>query len=572
MSSILLVTPFAPQRDGIATYAAQELQQLRADGHKVDVVSPLPSAAHYHVPLGNPAGALKLVQLATGYDRTILQFGPEMLFGRAKSAAARAAVWAALAALGRACPLDLRIHELEYEILTKSPIERSAARRAIHGTDRVTVHTETEANQLATVVGIGRGKVEVIDHGAHFVPRTMMTRAEAKAAIGIDPNRFAFVSIGFLQYHKGFDLAAEAMLSANLGNAELHIVGSKRVSHPDINRYVDGLKRLCAASDRMFLHERFVSDDEFDQWVRAADAVVLPYREIWSSSVLERAQVLGTRVIASDLPQLKQQVRGDSLLISDLDDLRVAMEKLVAAADYPDHDLISGTGEGQTGNDHRSWNIAGEPKLPSDSRDSASSPLDLGRVQAQVELRARAGLLGPSSEQGRKNDTPQPLASESLMALGDYEKPEPVSHRLGVGRAKRTVLSLVNWQLAPIIQHVEDLQRATTEAIVRLEHRQNQMDERPIDVTDSDLGSVGGTDARLEHGVDGVYPTVGLDDQFKSDSGIDRLDPFLSRELVEGKNRRRSTDPRARRDHGELAGSDEPEHLPGKPSRQSGGR
>ena len=99
---------------------------------------------------------------------------------------------------------------------------------------------------------------------------------------------------------------------------------------------MDRLAKLCEASPHLYLHERFVGDDEFDHWIKAADAVVLPYREIWSSSVIERSQNLGTRVIASDLPQLREQARSDALLVSGLDDLRVAMEKAYTAAPYPE--------------------------------------------------------------------------------------------------------------------------------------------------------------------------------------------------------------------------------------------
>lgn len=497
MTSILLVSPFAPQRDGIATYAAQELQQLRLAGHKVDVASPLGSAAHHHVPLGGPSGVLKLAQLASGYDRTILQFGPEMLFGKTRTAASRAAVWAAIVALAHACALDLRIHELEYDVLAKSSIERSAAKRAVQAADRITVHTEAEANQLASTMGIARSQVEVIEHGAHFVSRTTLTQAQAKRAVGIDPNRFAFVSIGFLQHHKGFDVAAEAMLAANAPIADLHIVGSRRVSHPDINRYVDQLEQLCSLSPQLCLHERFVSDDEFDHWVRAADVVVLPYREIWSSGVIERAQVLGTQVIAADLPQLKQQANGDALLVSDIDDLRAAMEQLYAAANYSDttpinrSELASATG------------LDVEPVSSNVVETWGQAPLSLDLVQTQVESRARAALVSskvspdgalPSNVASNRaissghltsGDLRRPLASDPLVSLAGLQRPHPVSARPGASRAKRVVLRLIDWQLAPIVQHIEDLQRATTEAIVRLERGQAPSTTDPIDVTDS---------------------------------------------------------------------------------------
>src|SRR3546814_3813969 len=51
----------------------------------------------------------------------------------------------------------------------------------------------------------------------------------------------------------------------------------------------------------------YVSDEEFDRWLVAADCLVLPYREIWSSSVIERAGIYGVPVIATDVGGLAAQ-------------------------------------------------------------------------------------------------------------------------------------------------------------------------------------------------------------------------------------------------------------------------
>ena len=37
MSRILMVTPYAPYRDGIAAYAVQQVKALRRDGNEVEV-------------------------------------------------------------------------------------------------------------------------------------------------------------------------------------------------------------------------------------------------------------------------------------------------------------------------------------------------------------------------------------------------------------------------------------------------------------------------------------------------------------------------------------------------------
>lgn len=71
---ILVVSPYPPVRDGIATYALQTVRALRRQGHDVEVLSPGPSAAHHHLDLVGPRGALALAKRIRDYDRVIVQF------------------------------------------------------------------------------------------------------------------------------------------------------------------------------------------------------------------------------------------------------------------------------------------------------------------------------------------------------------------------------------------------------------------------------------------------------------------------------------------------------------------
>ena len=104
--------------------------------------------------------------------------------------------------------------------------------------------------------------------------------------------------IGFIQPHKGFDRAIRAFRRVP-GHALLMIVGSVSAETSEHRGYINELVDLTATDDRVELHERMVSDEEFDRWIVASDVVLLPYREIWSSGVLERARVLDRPVIAT---------------------------------------------------------------------------------------------------------------------------------------------------------------------------------------------------------------------------------------------------------------------------------
>ncbi len=464
---ILLVSPFAPYRDGIAAYALQELRRMREAGHTVEVCSPVPSAARWHLPLGGPVGLSQLVSKAGNYDRVVLQFAPELAFGRCRSAAQRVAVWAGLAALARRRPLDIRIHEIEYEPLAQNPVERRAARLALTAADRVTVHTEAEREALRD--GLRRDvDIEVIEHGRDFEPAIRCTREEARVQLGLPTSGFRFVSIGFLQRHKGFDLAVDAV-DRLTGDVELHVVGSARVDHPEIASYVAELRASCARSANATLHEGYLSDVDFDRWLQAADAVVLPYREIWSSSVLERASLFGIQIIASDLPQLRGQAPPGTFFVADADELAAVMDKLSSAADRPGTDTPGAVPAPVHAPPTTATAWIVDPVTP-----------DRDDVQRQIIERARASAIDAGEAGDAGNDR---RAVDAMLAIGSLERPEPTSARPGVAPVKRAIGRLIGWQVDPLADRLDDLQRATTEAVARLEAAQ----------TDAGPGNQGGS-------------------------------------------------------------------------------
>ncbi len=466
---ILLVSPFAPYRDGIAAYALQELRRLREAGHIVEVCSPVPSAARWHLPLGGPVGVSQLVAKAGNYDRVVLQFAPELAFGRCRSAGQRVAVWAGLAALARRRPLEIRIHEIEYEPLAQNPVERRAARLALAAAERVTVHTEAERDALHDGLR-HQVDIEVIEHGRDFEPAIRCTREEARAQLGLPVSGFRFVSIGFLQRHKGFDLAVDA-IGRLTGDVQLHVVGSARVDHPEIASYVAELRSSCARSANATLHEGYLSDVDFDRWLQAADVVVLPYREIWSSSVLERANLFGIQVVASDLPQLRGQAPPGTFFVDGADELAAVMDKLSSAAAASAAVDADGA---VTGHDEPAAGSAPVPAAPT-ATPWVVDPVtpDRDDIQRQIVERARASAIDGGETGDASTDR---RAVDAMMAIGTLERPEPTSARPGVAPVKRAIGRLIGWQVDPLADRLDELQRATTEAVARLEARGNAVE------------------------------------------------------------------------------------------------
>lgn len=429
---ILVVTPYPPARDGIAAYAVQDVKRLRAEGHHVEVCSPWPSAAHHHLDLRTPRGGLALARRVRAYDRVILAFHPAVYFPQPSTPTQRSARWTALAvALGAARHSEIVVHEFPHAG-AETPTERAAARAMWLAAGRILVHTDRERRELAGAFGLPTERIEVIGHGGHFERRTRRSRAEARARLGLADEPYVFLAIGFLQPHKGFDRAVRAFGDLGRHGCRLEIVGSLRVEEPEYRAYVDELRALAAATPGVTLHEEYVTDELFDTWIVAADALVLPYRIIWSSSVCGRAALYGRPVIATNVGGLGEQAVGTTILVDDDRELAEAMRRLAGVAES--------------------------------AAVGASIPWPSEREAVAAEIRARAARRRPVTGPGAPVEVPSPR-SAPLRRLRPLAPAPPISARPGVTALKRLVARLTAWQLDPIIGQVNRLRDATISAL-----------------------------------------------------------------------------------------------------------
>lgn len=429
----LMITPYAPYRDGIANYAVQEVAAKRRSGVDIEVLSPVPSAAHHHLVIGSPQGMARLLRKAASFDRLEIQVYPELLFGSAPSRVHRAVVWALLALLVRRVPTELRIHEIDYATINCDPLTHRLATAALSAAETISLHTEAERTALAGAIGGEMANMVLVDHGRDFAPRTTADRSEARRTLGLDPDEFVFLSIGFVQRHKGFDRAVRAFDRVRPDRARLVVVGDIRVDHPDLVRYRDELDRLIATTPGTERRAGYVSDEMFDRWLVAADVLVLPYREIWSSGVIERAALFDLPVIVTKVGGLADQARPGTVLVADERELAQAMADAAGAAIQPS--AISGT---------------------------------VDRRSIESRIRRRAGTVETDQDDG---------PADHVRRVGHAVLGNADSVRPGVKHVKKLIQRLTAWQVEPTAAAINELRDATIEAVGELERSRRQPDE-----------------------------------------------------------------------------------------------
>ncbi|MGH2573315.1 MAG: glycosyltransferase [Actinomycetota bacterium] len=323
---VLVVSSYPPRHCGVGAYARDQVSELRGEGHEVTVLSPPDGEGDVRVTFLGGRAFLRAAGMGWEFDRIIVHFQPTLYY-RPRSPLSK--ILTSLGLLGlvlrRRRTVELLVHEADPPVRWRP--DYLLLRRAFRKAGRVWFHTDTERATLERDYRV-RVRGGIIAHRVQ--PARPVSRAEARQQLGLENRRPVFVCAGFLQPSKGFDRAVEAFARADADGAALYVVGSIRDRTTENEQYVAKLSARCQAVQGVTLVERFVTDDEFDRWVAAADWLVLPYRRAWSSGVLARAQAMGTPAIVSAVGGLPEQAGEGDMVFDGDEDLARAL--LVAAA------------------------------------------------------------------------------------------------------------------------------------------------------------------------------------------------------------------------------------------------
>ena len=445
-----MVGPYPPVRDGIASYTVQEVQRLLADGHDVEVLSPGPSAAHHHLDLRSARGPLALAKRVRAYDRVIVQFHPDVFYAENMTPARRDAATLGLAAVFAIGNVEVRLHEVNYAWGQDSSRSGALFRALWRLPKRITVHTEEERTRFCEAMQLPATRVDLLDHGTHFARRTDASRADARDRLGLGAAGHVFLSIGFIQPHKGFDRAVRAFAASGAAEAgaTLHVVGSVRVEEDAYLSYLDDLRKLVADTPGVHLHDGYVSDELFDVWVVAADTLVLPYRFIWSSGVMERAELYERPVIATRVGGLHGQAGPNVTLVDDEHALAAAIRASAGIAAAVPVRLPAAP-----------WPVT--PVVP-------GGPPDRLAIQAEIRQRAAAATAAhPRSARVARSRVPAESAPESLRDIRLLDPPSPASSRLSAEVVKRAIRKLTAWEIDPVVHQLNIVHDTAARALER---------------------------------------------------------------------------------------------------------
>jgi glycosyltransferase involved in cell wall biosynthesis len=192
-----------------------------------------------------------------------------------------------------------------------SLMNRLTLRMQYRLTDHIFVHTQKMKDELVADFAVQARKVTVIRHPINDAfPDTRLTPEEAKRQLGLRNSDKTILCFGRIKPYKGIEhlLAAFQKLAKHDACYRLIVAGEVQKGN---ERYLSQIKRMIPLElDRgqIILKTQFIPDEDMELYLKAADAMVLPYNEIFQSGVLFLGYSFGLPVIATDVGSFKEEI------------------------------------------------------------------------------------------------------------------------------------------------------------------------------------------------------------------------------------------------------------------------
>jgi glycosyltransferase involved in cell wall biosynthesis len=193
--------------------------------------------------------------------------------------------------------------------------------------DAVVVHSEHGSTRLQADFGVTADRLRVIPHGAF----DYLTRQDDEVPLPAELREVespVILAFGLIRPYKGTDVLLRAF--SRIERAELWIVGMPRMPMDELRELAD------RAQGRVRFVDHFIPDAEIPAFMRRADVVVLPYRNIEQSGVLYTALAFGRPLVLSAVGGFSEIAeRGAARLVppEDPDALAAAITELLNDSD-----------------------------------------------------------------------------------------------------------------------------------------------------------------------------------------------------------------------------------------------
>jgi glycosyltransferase involved in cell wall biosynthesis len=188
--------------------------------------------------------------------------------------------------------------------------------------DGLIVHSHYARKVVCKHFHIPECKTKVIPHGSlmDWYPFCESDKSAAKRALCINQNSFVYLFFGRIQSYKGVEDLIIAFKKIGRPSDCLIIAGNPS----------DSLKAdlLSQKSSNMIMDFGFIDNEKLELYIKAADAVVLPYKRILTSGAAITALSFGKVVISPNISSFPETLEGTQSIMYDVNSLDSFAEAL----------------------------------------------------------------------------------------------------------------------------------------------------------------------------------------------------------------------------------------------------
>ena len=175
----------------------------------------------------------------------------------------------------------------------------------------ILVHTDAMKKEMTTDFDVSPSRISVIPFGINnTTPRTEIGRDESRQRLGLGRSDQTLLFFGQIAPYKGLEYLVRAMGHLARENTRLRLIIAGRMK-PGHANYWAKIKNEIGGLDlagKVLESVHFIPDTEVEFFFKAADAVVIPYIEIFQSGVPFLSYSFGLPVIATDVGSLRDDI------------------------------------------------------------------------------------------------------------------------------------------------------------------------------------------------------------------------------------------------------------------------
>ena len=194
----------------------------------------------------------------------------------------------------------------------KSLINNLSLKFMYNYVDHIYVHTNMMKMELINKYGVKDKKITVIKFGINdTVPNTNLSSCEAKSKLKITKDDKILLFFGRIAPYKGLDILISALeILVKIDNTyKLIIAGPIKMKEcSEYWKYIENAILSFDLKNNIIQSVYFIPDEDVEIYFKAADVLILPYKNIFQSGLIFLSYYFGLPIIASDIASFSEDI------------------------------------------------------------------------------------------------------------------------------------------------------------------------------------------------------------------------------------------------------------------------